>query len=138
MASGRSTLPAVTGPILWRVLAVVWRSGRLRAAQNLDHRLVQAEVAGEHRGPAKLVRLARGVAHDAARLAQQQQAGRDVPRGETVFEERIVAAGGEEGEIERSGTPAAHARGAARHRLELAMVVGVVILADIGDAGGDQ
>ena len=41
----------------------------------LDHGVVQAEVASEHRRAAELVGFARDVAHDSPRFAHQQQTG---------------------------------------------------------------
>src|SRR5215208_3305504 len=131
--------------ILWRVWPLYGvlpdrtsRSALPSSAQDPDNRLVHAEVAGEQRRAAEFVGLARDVAHDATCLAHQQQAGGDIPRRQPVLEEGVVAAGRQEGEVERGGTPAPHAGGLPGHGLELAVIVGMVALADVGDAGGDE
>src|SRR5215211_3523024 len=67
-------------------------AGRGLRAQDPDHRLVHAEVAGEQRRAAEFVGLSRDVAHDATCLAHQQQAGGDIPRRQPVLEEGVVAA----------------------------------------------
>src|SRR6187402_1617865 len=101
--------------ILWRVWPLYGVFSPGLGAQDPDHRLVHAEVAGEQRRTAELVGLACDIAHDATRLAHQQQAGGDVPRREPVLEEGVVAAGRQEGEVERGSAPAPYAGGLAGH-----------------------
>ena len=52
--------------ILWRVWPLYGVFSPGLGAQDPDHRLVQAEVAGEHRRTAELVGFAGDIAHDAA------------------------------------------------------------------------
>src|SRR5687768_13187507 len=95
-------------------------------------------VGGQHLALGHRPVAAAIVADEAARLADQQYAGGDVPAVELFLPEAVVAAGGDPGEVERGRSEAAHPGDLRRDRVQYLLEAGKVALALPRHAGGDQ
>lgn len=92
------------------------------AAQDRNHLRVDLRIRGDDLAPVQEIGVARVVAHEAARLGDEQATRRDVPHVDALFEEAVEAARRDVREIERRRARAAQPGARLRHLGEEARV----------------
>src|SRR5216684_701559 len=96
-------------------------------------------VAAADRAGLQKILLAVGAADIAARLADQEGAGGDVPGMEAALPERVEAAGRDVGEIDRGAAHAPDIDDARHHRREFRLEPRMLLgLAEVRNAAADQ